>query len=94
MPAPSQMNPAVKLVLELGPLVVFFTANARWNIFVGTAAFMVAVLAAFAELVRAGEVVTRAALPEIRKWMSVDSQARTKVPTPAVTQPAVMPADL
>ena len=42
------MNPAVKLVLELGPLVVFFTANARWNIFVGTAAFMVAVLAAFA----------------------------------------------
>ena len=48
MPAPSQMNPAVKLVLELGPLVVFFTANARWNIFVGTAAFMVAVLAAFA----------------------------------------------
>jgi intracellular septation protein len=48
MHAPSQMNPAVKLVLELGPLVVFFAANARWNIFVGTAAFMVAVLAAFA----------------------------------------------
>ena len=48
MPAPSQMNPAVKLVLELGPLVVFFAANARWNIFVGTAAFMVAVLVAFA----------------------------------------------
>jgi hypothetical protein len=47
-----------------------------------------------AELVRAGEVVTRAALPEIRKWMSVDSQAKTKVSTPAVTQPAVMPADL
>src|ERR1700758_1303965 len=48
MPAPSQMNPAVKLVLELGPLVVFFAANARWNIFAGTAAFMVAVLVAFA----------------------------------------------
>jgi intracellular septation protein len=42
------MNPAIKLVLELGPLVVFFVANARWNIFVGTAAFMVAVLVAFA----------------------------------------------
>jgi NTE family protein len=47
-----------------------------------------------AELVRAGEVVTRAALPEIRKWMSVDSPAKTKVSAPAVTQPAVMPADL
>jgi len=47
-----------------------------------------------AELVRAGEVVTRAALPEIRKWMSVDSPAKAKVPAPAVTQPAVMPADL
>ena len=47
-----------------------------------------------AELVRVGEVVTRAALPEIRKWMSVDSPAKTKVSAPAVTQPAVMPADL
>jgi len=38
--------------------------------------------------------VTRAALPEIRKWMSVDLPAKTKVSAPAVTQPAVMPADL
>jgi len=41
------MNPLVKLALELGPLVAFFAANAHWNLFVGTAAFMVAVLAAF-----------------------------------------------
>jgi intracellular septation protein len=48
MPAQLQINPLVKLALELGPLIVFFAANARWNIFVGTAAFMAAVLAAFA----------------------------------------------
>src|SRR3954465_6239488 len=42
------MNPAVKVALELGPLVIFFAVNARWGIFVGTAAFMIAVLAAIA----------------------------------------------
>jgi intracellular septation protein len=42
------VNPALKLALELGPLLVFFIANARWSIFVGTAAFMAAVLVALA----------------------------------------------
>ena len=40
------INPALKLALELGPLLVFFIANAHWNVFVGTAAFMVAVVVA------------------------------------------------
>jgi intracellular septation protein len=48
MTAKSEVNPALKLALELGPLVVFFAANAHWNVFVGTAAFMVAVVLAFA----------------------------------------------
>jgi intracellular septation protein len=46
MTTKSPINPALKLVLELGPLLVFFVANAHWNVFVGTAAFMVAVVVA------------------------------------------------
>jgi intracellular septation protein len=38
----------LKLVLEVGPLILFFIANARFGIFAGTAAFMAAFLAAFA----------------------------------------------
>jgi intracellular septation protein len=41
-----QLNPLLKLVLDLGPLVLFFFANARFGIFAATATFMVAVLAA------------------------------------------------
>jgi intracellular septation protein len=48
MTTKSPVNPALKLALELGPLLVFFIANARWSIFVGTAAFMAAVLVALA----------------------------------------------
>jgi intracellular septation protein len=44
----SAPNPLLKIALELGPLIVFFLANARWGIFAGTAAFMVAVLLALA----------------------------------------------
>ncbi len=44
----SSLPTGLKLTLELGPLVVFFVANARWGIFAGTAIFMVAVLAALA----------------------------------------------
>ena len=44
----SSLPTGLKLALELGPLVVFFVANARWGIFAGTAIFMVAVLAALA----------------------------------------------
>ena len=38
--------PLLKLIFELGPLVVFFLANNRYDIFVATAAFMVATLLA------------------------------------------------
>ncbi len=43
-----QLNPILKLVLDIGPLVLFFAANARFGIFAATAAFMVAVLIALA----------------------------------------------
>ena len=43
-----KMNPFLKLVLEIGPLAVFFLANASRGIFVGTAAFMVATVTALA----------------------------------------------
>jgi intracellular septation protein len=46
--AKPQLNPMLKLTLDIGPLVLFFAANARFGIFVATAAFMVAVLAALA----------------------------------------------
>jgi intracellular septation protein len=48
MPATPKLNPLVKLVLDLGPLIVFFAANARFGIFVATATFMVTILAALA----------------------------------------------
>jgi intracellular septation protein len=41
-----QLNPLLKLVLDLGPLVLFFVANARFGIFAATATFMVAILLA------------------------------------------------
>jgi len=41
-----QLNPMLKLVLDLGPLLLFFFANSHYGIFVATASFMVAVLAA------------------------------------------------
>jgi intracellular septation protein len=43
-----QLNPILKLVLDIGPLVLFFAANGRFGIFTATAAFMVAVLIALA----------------------------------------------
>ena len=43
-----KLNPTLKLVLDIGPLVLFFAANARFGIFAATAAFMVAVLLALA----------------------------------------------
>ncbi len=47
-PAKPQLNPILKLVLDLGPLVVFFFANSRYGIFVATAVFMAAILIALA----------------------------------------------
>jgi intracellular septation protein len=39
-------SPLIRLASDLGPLIVFFAAFSRFNIYVATAAFMVAVLAA------------------------------------------------
>jgi len=44
----TSINPVLKLALDLGPLVLFFAVNARWGIFIGTGAFMAAVVAALA----------------------------------------------
>jgi intracellular septation protein len=41
-----QPHPLFKLATELGPLIVFFVANAKFNLFVATGAFMVAIVAA------------------------------------------------
>ncbi|MGC1776437.1 MAG: septation protein A [Xanthobacteraceae bacterium] len=43
-----QLNPLLKLALDLGPLILFFFANSHYGIFVATATFMVAVLVALA----------------------------------------------
>lgn len=43
-----QLNPTLKLVLDIGPLVLFFAANAKFGIYAATGAFMVAVLVALA----------------------------------------------
>jgi intracellular septation protein len=42
----AQPHPLFKLATELGPLLVFFGVNARFHLFVATAAFMVAIVAA------------------------------------------------
>jgi intracellular septation protein len=46
MTTKSQLNPLLKLALDLGPLLLFFLVNAKMGIFAATGAFMVAVLAA------------------------------------------------
>ncbi|MDB5485652.1 MAG: septation protein [Tardiphaga sp.] len=48
-------HPLFKLATELGPLLVFFVANAKGNLFIATGAFMVAVIVAMI----ASYVVTR-----------------------------------
>jgi intracellular septation protein len=48
MPTKKQLNPVLKLVLDIGPLVLFFATNARFGIYTATAAFMAAVLIALA----------------------------------------------
>jgi intracellular septation protein len=42
----TQPHPLFKLATELGPLVVFFVVNAKFNLFAATGAFMVAIVAA------------------------------------------------
>ena len=46
MTSKAHLNPALKIVLDLGPLLVFFAANSRFGIFVATGAFMAAILIA------------------------------------------------
>jgi intracellular septation protein len=41
-----QPHPLFKLATELGPLMIFFIANAKFHLFVATGAFMVAVIVA------------------------------------------------
>jgi intracellular septation protein len=41
-----KLNPTLKLVFDIGPLVLFFVANARFGIFAGTGVFMAAVVIA------------------------------------------------
>lgn len=43
-----QLNPMLKLALDIGPLVLFFAANSKYGIYVATGAFMVAVTIALA----------------------------------------------
>jgi intracellular septation protein len=43
-----QLNPILKLVLDIGPLVLFFAANSKFGIYAATGSFMVAVLLALA----------------------------------------------
>jgi NTE family protein len=46
------------------------------------------------ELIRVGELAMRAALPEVRKWLQVPSEAAAALTVPAlVASPAGMPAD-
>jgi intracellular septation protein len=52
---PPQINPLLKIALDLGPLVLFFIANGRFGIFAATGVFMVATVAALAT----GYVLTR-----------------------------------
>ena len=51
----TQPHPLFKFATELGPLLVFFAANAKFNLFVATGAFMVAIVAAMI----ASYIVTR-----------------------------------
>jgi intracellular septation protein len=51
----TQPHPLFKLATELGPLIVFFVVNAKFQLFAATAAFMVAIVAAMI----ASYVVTR-----------------------------------
>src|SRR4030088_876307 len=43
-----KLNPTLKLVLDRGPLLVFFAANSRFGIFAATGAFMAAIVLALA----------------------------------------------
>ena len=41
---PTELNPLLKLALDLGPLLLFFFVNMRWGIYAATGAFMAATI--------------------------------------------------
>jgi intracellular septation protein len=43
-----KLNPVLKLALDIGPLILFFAANAKFGIYAATGTFMAAVLIALA----------------------------------------------
>jgi intracellular septation protein len=43
-----QLNPMLKLALDIGPLVLFFALNSKFGIYAATGGFMIAVLIALA----------------------------------------------
>lgn len=47
-PSRPELNPLLKLALELGPLAIFFFANTQWDIFAATGVFMAATITALA----------------------------------------------
>jgi len=47
-PSTRTLSPGLKIAVELGPLLVFFLANARFGIFAGTAIYMAAAAVALA----------------------------------------------
>ncbi len=47
-PKRPKQNPAIKLALEMGPLVLFFLTNAKFGIFIATGVLMAGVVAALA----------------------------------------------
>src|SRR5262245_30718383 len=47
-PAKNEPSPGLKLIIELGPLIVFFGANAAYGIYAATGAFMAATLLSLA----------------------------------------------
>jgi len=48
VPQQRTLNPLLKFVLDLGPLIIFFVTNSRFDIFVATGTFMVAITIAIA----------------------------------------------
>ena len=45
---PAELNPKLKLALDIGPLLLFFFVNTRWGIFAATGAFMAATIVSIA----------------------------------------------
>jgi hypothetical protein len=46
--SPSPRASLLKMLIEIGPLAIFFVANSRWGIFTATAVFMVAIVVSLA----------------------------------------------